>query len=147
MGNHSKKKKKKRNTPQNIRIRFKGIVQHFWELHQPATTLKPQTGEVNSINRFGTVQCSLLGNLWVLEEQKADFTLTRTYLITAADQTHTPIAAVSQHNACILKKTLLRNSWRNTTKSPRYWFSLLTKSGMRRLILHTCFCGKLSNHC
>lgn len=144
MGNHSKKKrKKKRNTLQNIRIRFKGIVQHFWELHQPATTLKPQTGEVNSIN----VQCSLLGSLWVLEEQKADFTLTRTYLITAADQTHPPIAAVSQHNACILKTNLLRNSWRNTTKSPRYWFSLLTKSGMRRLILHTCFCGKLSNHC
>lgn len=72
MGNHSKKKRKKRNTPQNIRIRFKGIVQQFRELHQPATTLKPQTGEVNNIN----VQCSLLGNLWVLEEQKADFTLT-----------------------------------------------------------------------
>lgn len=55
---------------------------------------------MNNIN----VQCSLLGNLWVLEEQKADFTLTRTYLITASDQTHPPIAAVSQHNACILKK-------------------------------------------
>lgn len=41
---------------------------------------------------------------WVLEEHKADFTLTHTYLITAADQTHPPIAAVSQHNACVLKK-------------------------------------------